>query len=90
MIHLPPLMAGFTHFCSLQNHFYVFFFFSLKTIVLLFQRIKALYKAESAVKAEQQFRKPRSFPCHHFFPGFEWNEVIELHVINEIGDLHNT
>lgn len=66
------------------------FFFS-KNYYFTFSKNKATLQGEecSGEKAEQQFRKPRSFPHHHFFPGFECNEVIELHVINETGTLHN-
>lgn len=87
--HLPPLMADLTYFCSVQNNFYVFF--SSKNYYFIFPKNEATLQDKECCgeKAEQHFRKLGSFPYHHFFPGSKCNEVIELHVINKIGNLPN-
>lgn len=88
--HLPPLMAGFTHFCSSPIHFYVFFS-PLKISISFFSKNEATLQGKECYgeKAQQEFRKLGSFPRHHFFPGCERNKIIELHVINKIGNLCN-
>lgn len=89
IFHLPLLVAGLTYFCSLQNHFYVFFF--SKNYYFIFSKNEATLQDKECCgeKAEQQFRKLGSFPHHHFLPGCECNKVIELRLINKIGNLHN-